>query len=365
MKEFNQKIELNDEILSVIPYKAEEILLFDIETTGFSPDNTSLYLIGCIYYKDNSFMLTQWFADTNDSETEILSSFMNLIPNYKALVHYNGSGFDIPYIIRKCKIHNIPCDFSNIRSIDIYKTIQPLKLLFKLENMKQRSLEVFMGYERTDMYSGGELIKIYTEYLANRSEDSLNLLLLHNREDVIGMCHILPVITYGELCYGGYSVDFTEARDSMSSLGIPRKEIYIHLTLNKAVPNRVSYGNAFYYFTIFEKKFTICITAYTEELKYFYQNYKDYYYLPEEDRSIHKSVAFYVDKNYRTRAKAANCYSKKTGVFLPQNEEVITPYFKIDYHDKISYFEYTDEFRKSDEQILLYVSHILKSLLRF
>ncbi len=42
----------------------DELLFFDIETTGFSGDRCQLYLIGCTYYKDNTWNLIQWFADT-------------------------------------------------------------------------------------------------------------------------------------------------------------------------------------------------------------------------------------------------------------------------------------------------------------
>ena len=52
-----------------IPY--EDMVFFDIETTGFSPNNTILYLIGCAYYSNNSWNLIQWFADDNTSEKKI------------------------------------------------------------------------------------------------------------------------------------------------------------------------------------------------------------------------------------------------------------------------------------------------------
>ena len=70
-----------------------------------------------------------------------------------------------------------------------------------------------------------------------------------------------------------------------------------------------------------------------------------------------------MDKNFRTKAKAANCYSKKTGTFLPQYKEVITPFFRIDFYDKISYFEYTDDFSENTEDILKYCHHIFSTLL--
>ena len=30
----------------------EQLLFFDIETTGFSADTASLYLIGCVYFRE-------------------------------------------------------------------------------------------------------------------------------------------------------------------------------------------------------------------------------------------------------------------------------------------------------------------------
>ena len=52
-------------------------------------------------------------------------------------------------------------------------------------------------------------------------------------------------------------------------------------------------------------------------LKYFYPDYRNYYYLPEEDRAIHKSVGCYVDSRFREKAKPDTCYVRKEGLFLP------------------------------------------------
>ena len=40
------------------------------------------------------------------------------------------------------------------------------------------------------------------------------------------------------------------------------------------------------------------------EMRHFYSDYKNYYYLPKEDMAIHKSVAAYVDHEYREKCKA-------------------------------------------------------------
>lgn len=364
MKNYTQQLDLNTSITLPDGIAPTDVIFFDIETTGFAPANTTLYLIGCIYYKDSSYYMTQWFADSADSEKDLLTAFISFLDNYKTLIHYNGSGFDIPYIIKKCHIYGIKCDFSHLNSLDIYKEIQPVKNLLKIENLKQKTIEKFLNIDRDDTYSGGELIKIYQDYLHTPTDEALNLLLLHNHDDIIGMTSIMPVLKYRSIANGEYTFKSIELNTIPTSALGTRKEVVITLTLNNPVPTRISYGKDFFYLTAFKDVLKLCIEVYTDELKFFYPNYKDYYYLPEEDCALHKSVAFYVDKNFRTKAKAANCYSKKTGTFLPQTEEIVTPYFKIDYHDKTTYFEFTEDFNSNDELIMDYARYVVRYLIK-
>jgi hypothetical protein len=163
------------------------------------------------------------------------------------------------------------------------------------------------------------------------------MLLLHNFEDITGMASILNIISYSDFFNGHFTIaNILEDTE--------KKELKFELSLGSSLPKRISHGIGPYYLTAAGNTAHLKVRLHTDELKYFYPNYKDYYYLPYEDTSIHKSVAFYVDKDYRTKAKAANCYSKKTGKFLPQYQDIVSPYFKIDFHDKVTYFETTPDF---------------------
>lgn len=363
MKVYGQPLDINIDYISSTGYKQDEILFFDIETTGFAAAKTTLYLIGCVYYRDTKWNYLQWFADSEDSEYDILSAFLEFIEPYKALVHYNGDGFDIPYIQKKAEQYRLKTCFQTKDSIDIYKRIAKLKPLFKLDNMKQKTIELFLGIDRDDQYQGGELITAYHLYVNNHDPELENALLLHNHDDIVGMTKLLPLLSYTCFITNLYDITSVSIVPTHDINGVPGKDVIIELKLPAPVPVRVSYGKGSFYLTVYEDHAKLTVKAYTDELKYFYKNYKDYYYLPDEDRSIHKSVAFYVDKNFRTKAKAANCYSKKTGCFLPQYEEIIEPYFKIDYYDKITYFEVTEEFTSNTENIDKYVIHVITQLL--
>lgn len=344
-------------------FHIEKTLFFDIETTGFSTKNTKLYLIGCLYYDKSTktFFTKQFFAKNFNDEPELLVAFFEFIKDFSFIVHYNGQGFDIPYMEAKCISYNLNHSFDKFTSIDLYKLISPIKHILKLENAKQKTVEYFLDIDREDKFSGKDLINIYLEYTKNESNELHDLLLLHNYEDIIGMVGLLPIINYSRIFENDYEV-IDVKYDEYVTNEKPYREAIIECKLNYNIPKRISFGDSTFYFTAFNNTIKFKISIYDGGLKYFYPNYKDYYYLPMEDCSIHKSVAFYVDKNFRTKAKAANCYSKKTGRFLPQIHEIIKPYFKINYEDKTTYFELTDQIIKDYPSIKEYANDILKYL---
>ena len=96
-------------------------MFFYIETTGFIADTSFLYLIGCIYYDGTSMQMIQWFSEDIREEALLISSFFEFIKDYELIVHYNGSGFDIPYLARKCELFGLDYSFKDIQSLDIYK----------------------------------------------------------------------------------------------------------------------------------------------------------------------------------------------------------------------------------------------------
>ncbi len=79
-------------IVHEIPYSPasnldEEIftassVFFDIETTGFSPAHTSLYLIGCAYHIEQMLYIKQFFAETPEEEKEVLEQFLFAIRRF-------------------------------------------------------------------------------------------------------------------------------------------------------------------------------------------------------------------------------------------------------------------------------------------
>ena len=356
-------------------YALEDLLFFDIETTGFSADSSYLYLIGCIYYEDNSFHLIQWFSENINEEEKLIGSFFDFIKAYKVLIHYNGSGFDIPYIQKKCFSLKLPYTLDNIVSFDIYKKIYPYKKIFNLPNLKQKTIELFLKIQRKDTFNGGDLIEVYQSFIGKRRLENLrnirepnyisdkpseadillHTLLLHNEDDLKGLVLISSILNY---------VDIFEKPFQITNAVINDNTLNIEFEIGSSVMTPFSYRLDNIRFDVNNTLATLRIDLYEGELKFYYENYKEYYYLPAEDKAIHKSVAAYVDKDFKVKAKPSTAYTRKSGTFVPQYESLISPFFKHNQADKISFLEVHTDFLLQEEHLEQYVSHLLDYIIK-
>lgn len=342
----------------------EQLLFLDIETTGFSADTSSIYLIGCCYFQGDQMICKQWFADTPAEEEPMLKDFLSFISSYSVLIHFNGNQFDLPFILKRCKRYNIPCSFDTFTGIDIYKRIYPYRYLLKLSNCKQKTIEYFLNINRDDELSGGELIEVYKSYCRQPEKTALQLLLLHNHDDVIGMIQLLPILTYTDLLHDKIKIKKVQSNTYMDVNQVKKKELLITFLFSSSFPQPISYHANDCYFSVRDNTGILKIPVYQEEMRYFYEDYKNYYYLPEEDTAIHKSVSSYVDPAYRQQATASNCYTRKFSNYLPQWDYLFEPFFKREYKSSNLFFELTDELKTDRAAFTNYVTHVLSMLIK-
>lgn len=336
--------------------KKEELLFFDIETTGFSGEYHQVYLIGCVYFSNDRARFIQWFADSKASEPEIIDSFFSFLKNYRKLVHFNGDTFDIPFLIKRCQALGLDHDFQDICSYDIYKQIKPYKKYLGLENLKQKTIEDFLGINRDDQYSGGQLIDVYHEFLKNGDSYLLKLLLLHNEDDLKGMPKLLPILFYPDFFSGVFTLcDWKKAAGETQRVILSvecEPETCLPVSIAASVPSYTLKADG--------RRLILSIRLYEGTLKYYYPNYKDYYYLIYEDTAIHKSVGEYVDSDAKIKATKETCYTKKTGSFLPQPESIFTPDFRNSCKDKSCFFEFCPDCFSDTDALNRYIQKIIK-----
>ena len=335
----------------------EDTLLYDIETTGLNPKSSQLYLLGILLFHKENIELIQYFAESVLDEEEILEQFFQLCKAKKVLISFNGEGFDNRFVESMAKSYGKLPLHLNLKQLDLFKLIRKRKKFYGLESCSLKSCERFLGIHREDRCSGGELISVYQDYLQNKNSEKKNLLLLHNREDIQNLPALFSFLAYENIFQGNVHFQRAEllARDKIikkncsnqteSTLESEHSEleetkncytsekICLKFSLPSSVPVPLTLTPKNFFLEIKETSLCLTVPLYQGELCYFFKDYKDYEFIPSEDRVVHKSLAAMYPKEMRENAKASTAYQKMKTSFLPifQEKEKV---FKKTYQDK-------------------------------
>ena len=353
------------------------VLYFDIETTGFKADRSSLYMIGWAAADQAessacapSWSVTQSLAEDRTEERPLLKAFSRLVSRYDAVIAFNGERFDLPYLRDRCAQHGIPDPFSGIRILDLYRELRPYRKVLGLEKLSQKAVERFLGIRRTDPYDGGQLIDVYRLFRDHAAPDpdwSLDALFLHNYEDVLGMLQLTPLTAYGLAFRSDTPVRAKVLRQAVSPEKDAQPEAPGILMLSREIPLLLpvpfSLDRGTFCLEGAGAELTVRIPLFRQTLRHFFPDYRNYYYLPEEDRAVHTSVGRFVDPAFRKPAKAENCYVKKEGVFLPGAPEGASALFRGSYREKQQWFEMTQDFPDNAEKLGMYFDHLISSVM--
>lgn len=386
---------------------SSDFVFFDIETTGLEACSSAVYLIGYMCIDGDKLVLTQLFGESFNDQNVLVEEFQKVINSHKCIIHFNGQTFDIPYLEKKGN------DFSNIISYDLYRQLKSYKNFFGLNSMKQKKLEQYVGLDREDKYDGGTLIDFYLKYLATSKitdlqkscnlttsiqnknigfmfrhiEESglsylnntdknylLDTLLLHNYEDVEGMLEVAKLISifpenlYKLLEVSNFDTCFSCTKDSSDYIAVEMKlndTDFISLfniifkqyssTAGKLTSSQILLKDIIN-FSYANGSFNVSMNKYSGILKQFFNNYKDYCYLPAEDKVIPKELAKFMDKSLYQKATADNCYISYEGSFIPvainKNPDINKHFFKESYNASIIYLTEKEFFSLSPDELI-------------
>ena len=378
---------------SFLPDK-KEILFFDIETTGLSPKSAQIYSIGLLLFKDTEMEIVQLFANSLSEEIEVLQGFQEYCKAKTQFISFNGKAFDTPFLEKSYSQYGLKSPLTDLPQLDLFKMIQSRKKFYQLPSYKLKECERFLGIQREDVYTGGELIYVYLEYLEHPTKEAKALLLQHNFEDLLYLPSLFSFFAYEELfqgkgCYCREKSELLWEKNKLKlcfrfdhpTLSIEMEEDtcpvetieYTSITITKEYPyNANSKKNAF-----FPKAISHCfdgfqlevsgqeavleIPLFSGEAKYFFKNFKDYDYIPAKDMALHKSLSQLYPKEEKQRAKAATAYQKKTGLFLPVFSDSFPNLFQKEYKEKQNYIPFTPELLENrslmEEYFLAFLLH--------
>lgn len=177
-------------------FPKDKTCFLDIETTGLSRKHSRVYLIGIIYFDIDiqSWKLLQLFINDLKEEGKLLKESYSILSQFKYIINYNGTSFDISYINDRLQFNNINSYIKKDRSIDLYRIIKSNSFLFSFENYKLETIEEYLNIYRKDQLSGKECINLYFNFLNNNDSNIKNLILQHNYEDLYYLMDLVQIL---------------------------------------------------------------------------------------------------------------------------------------------------------------------------
>lgn len=177
--------------------------VFDIETTGLSHKYCKVILIGILYNFENTTIIKQYFATSEEEEKELLICFIKDIKNFDYHITFNGISFDIPFLNSRFKTNGIDYHMDKSQDIDILRLIKPYKEKLALSDCKLKTIEKYIGIQRDDSISGKDSVRLYKEFILNKDELIKSKILLHNYEDIyyLGKIFKIKEILHNKLDY--------------------------------------------------------------------------------------------------------------------------------------------------------------------
>lgn len=292
-----------------------DLFFLDIETTGFSRTFDSIYLIGVMTYSGEGFHVHQYLAESYPEEADILVRFFQEVKEFRTCVTYNGDMFDLPFLRERFRrLHLGAAAFQDwekeLTAVDLIKQLRAYQHFFGWPNMKLRTLEQDLGTARSDPFDGGELVDVFLEYSQTKDERLARTLLLHNLEDVTclsslmkaeGLIHFLRCGKVRKVSMAGPVLTILSDRPAPLS-----RQAGVRLYKPGEGEERVL--KAVYRFTKGREEFTLTLPETGRRLYYYLPDPGDYYFLPDKEEIVHKSLAYDIPASMRRRARAEQCY---------------------------------------------------------
>lgn len=354
MKSINQNIPLH--YLSYLDKleELEKILFLDIETTGFCTTNSHIALVGILFIQKNlnidsspSYIGTiqQFFIETLMDELEVLKKIGRLLKNFKTIITFKGESFDLKFIQTCALQYHIPSPISHLKSIDLYYILKPYQKILGLNSMKQEEIEKLSGFSRS--YIEKNWILQYQKYLTYPSHTILKSLLQHNLQNLESIYYLISLHSIPTFFHSSFKFQKkTQNGDTLTLEFISQEKIYFPIEYNfQDMEIKIS-----------SYLLSITLPIYQGEAKYYFKDYQNYFYLIQEDTAIHKSLAQFVDKSLRIKAKKNTAYIKKFSKYLPIYGESPLHIFQLE--EKKSLYIELEEFYHSANRVE-YLYHLL------
>lgn len=319
-------------------YRYEPLLLppkaffLCLDTTGLAPEESHISVLSAGYFSEEGFIITQWLNETGFEDDKILKALFAFVKDHQfdTMITYYGSYFLMPFLAKKAAQYELADEFEQFSKItheDLYKIAHKMKDVLHLKSTRQKKVEDALKIKRKSDISGKDLVIAYQHFvglsrpaiceslsaeLKKECKKSREDLLFHNKEGLLVLTKLSILLIFKALKDVNLGLISNIVRESAYDFSFE---------ICTPFPGTFTMKHQDMTFTLDGSICSLFVPVFADEsnsdgsdteINYVYRhplkNYKDYYYLPYEDRAIHKSLAASYPKNQKEKATADNCY---------------------------------------------------------
>jgi uncharacterized protein YprB with RNaseH-like and TPR domain len=175
---------------------ADRYVFIDTETTGLGlGSGIFAFLIGLGYYREDYFIIRQYFLRDPGEETAALTALSEEICADPVLVSFNGKAFDVPMLNNRYILNGLSSPFDSSIQLDLlhlsrrlWKDRLPSRTLINLEGN-------ILAAQRTEEDVPGWMIpQLYKDYLHTGDARLVKNVFYHNARDILAMVGLLNYV---------------------------------------------------------------------------------------------------------------------------------------------------------------------------
>jgi uncharacterized protein YprB with RNaseH-like and TPR domain len=163
-------------------FKSEDVVFLDIESLGLH--DCPLFLIGVATVENDNINVKQIFIENPLHEKAGLAYFADHLKGKKAVLTFNGKGFDVPFLKKRFERHDLE-ERMNLPHFDLqYLSQRALKGMvsdFKLQTIERELL----NFRRKDDVPSRLVPQFYESFIRSNNIGAVVPIIEHNKRDLI------------------------------------------------------------------------------------------------------------------------------------------------------------------------------------
>ena len=251
-------------------YYSIENLFFHCISSGHYWRNSQILELSVLYIdKNQKCSVIKWQSENEEDEYDILHDFVEITKSFERLIGYICTCFHIPYLEAKIKAYGLNSPFTQKEHIDLLREIKSIGNHLHIST-KLNDLRIFLNIP-------------------------------DEASEIECIAYITQLFIYDDILSGKFKIQKIEQLDE--------NDVIITCITESELPTDIRIHDEEFYMIGSGNQLKIKIKIVDGYVKLHYSNYKDYYYLPDEQMILHKSLASAIPKAKKIRATKENCYS--------------------------------------------------------